>query len=248
MVSEFLREGERLDDLMRGGLHIIQRPDCFRFGTDAVLLAHFAHITGQERVCDLGTGCGILPLLMCARASRATVDAVEIQSMLSDMACRSVALNGLEGRITVHQADLCHLQGVLPSGKYDAVVCNPPYGKNGQGLPSMTEAVRIARHETLCTLADIFAASARLLKNGGRLCMIHQSGRAADVLEGMRACGIEPKIVRAVHYQADQPAKLVLFEGRKQAGSGLSWLPPLILRDAQGEETQELRKIYGMDE
>lgn len=244
MNSQWLKEGERLDDLMRCGMQIIQHPKLFRFGTDAVLLSDFAAVH-KESICDLGTGCGILPLLLCARSEQVQIDAIEIQPALCDMASRSVQLNCLQERIRIHQADICHLEDVFPAATFDCIVCNPPYGKKGQGQPNMAEEVRIARHETLCTLPDICKSAARLLKNSGRLCMIHQSGRIADVLSAMRENGLEPKRLRSIHYQADQPAKLFLIEARRLGGIGLIWMPPLILRDAQGNETEELRKIYG---
>ncbi len=244
-MNEWLRPGERIDDLMRGRMRIIQNPAMFRFGTDAVLLADFAKAQNGERICDLGAGVGILPLLIAARAPGAAIDAVEIQAALCDIARRNVAMNGLGETVAVYQQDIKTAAGTLGEKKYDCVVCNPPYFKGDAGILSLRDEVRIARHEVLCTLEDIFAAAARLLRHGGRLCMIHLAARAFEVADGLRAHGMEPKTVRAVHYQADRPAKLVLWEARRGGSGGLVWMPPLIMCNGDGRETDELREIYG---
>ncbi len=244
-MSGLLKPGERLDDLMRGQMRIIQNPDMFCFGTDAVLLADFAGVQGAETVCDLGSGSGILPLLIAARARPRRIDAVEIQAQLCEMMRRSVALNSLEDLITVHETDMRDAPRILGAGRYDCVVCNPPYYKAGANIPGPNESVRIARHETTLALYDILQIAAKLLRHGGRLCMIHQALRALDVADGMRAQRLAPKAVRAVHFTAKADAKLLLWEARKGGKEGLTWQKPLILKDEHGNETDEYREIYG---
>jgi tRNA1Val (adenine37-N6)-methyltransferase len=240
----WLKPGERLDDLMRGKMHIIQDPGLFCFGTDAVLLAHFAAVKPGERVCDLGSGTGILPLLIAAREPDARIDAVELQPPLCDILRRNIRMNGLDKRILPHEMDLRDAPARLGTQKYDCVVCNPPYFKPNANLGSAREEVRIARQEIACTLDDIFRAASLLLVHGGRLCIVHQTARSADVITGMRAHALEPKTVRAVHYDARQSAKLALWEARKGGGESLAWLKPLLLRGSDGKETLEMMNIY----
>ena len=158
-MSIILKEKERIDDLQRGGLRVIQRADAFRFGTDAVLLADFASPRPRERVCDLGTGTGIIPLLLYARRSDITADAVEIQPDMAEMARRSMCLNALEDRIRVHEGDMRQIRSLLPHAGYDLVTCNPPYGKAGGTLLNPDESKRLARHEDTCRIEDVARAA-----------------------------------------------------------------------------------------
>lgn len=238
-------EDERIDDLQRVGLRILQKTKGFRFGTDAVLLADFAGVRPRDRVVDLGTGTGILPLLMAARAPSALFDAIELQAEMAAMATRSVRLNGLEEHIAVHCADLRGAAKWLGYGRADLVVCNPPYGREGATLLNPDQAHATARHEGGCTLADVVLSAAQLLRNGGRLAMVFPSARQLELMDALRAVGIEPKRVRTVHDRVTLPPKLMLVESVKQAGPSLHWLPPLVLRDAQGQYTEEARRIYG---
>lgn len=248
MSHPLLRRGERLDDLMRGRMRIIQDPSLFRFGTDAVLLADFAAPREREAICDLGTGAGILPLLLLAREPSLRVDAVEIQPPLCDLARRNARLNGVEDAMRVHEIDLRDAAKTLGENRYDCVVCNPPYFKPGDGVESGREALRIARHEVLCTLDDVLAAACRLLRHNGRLCVVHPAARALEMADGMRARSLTPKAVRPVHAAPGREAKLLLWEARKGGGAGLSFLPPLLLRGGDGKETAELLAIYGQGE
>ncbi len=239
------RDDERLDDLQRGGLRILQKKSGFRFGTDAVLLADFAGVRAHDRVVDLGTGTGILPLLMAAREPRAAFAAVEIQPEMADMAARSVALNGLSERIAVHAMDLRDAPGRLGHARADLVVCNPPYGRQGATLRNPDASRAVSRHEIDCTLADILTCAARLLRNGGRLAMVFPAPRLLELLDAQRAVRIEPKRVRLVHQRADSAPKLALVEGMLLARPALHWLPPLILCGEDGAYTEEARRIYG---
>lgn len=214
------------------------------FGTDAVLLADFAGSKRAKRACDLGTGCGIIPLLLIKNESAVAVDGVEIQTLGADIAKENVKLNSLEGVFTVHNRDLNDLRGYLPSGAFDLVTCNPPYKAKDTGNPNLSEAERIARHETLCVFKDVVKVAAYLLKFGGRLCICHRPERMADVICDMRECGIEPKIYREVIQREGEEPWLILVEGRLGGKMGMTVLPPLYV-EKNGELSDEMMKIYG---
>ncbi len=242
-----LKGEERVDDLQNSGLRIIQNPAEFCFGMDAVLLASFVQIRAGGQAVDLCTGSGIIPLLLSARTEARRIEGVEIQPQVADMARRSVALNGLEGLISIHTLDLKEAPARLGRDFADSVTCNPPYGRAGASLHSLSEAKRIARHEVRCTLEDCIAAAAALLKHGGRAAFIHQSTRAVDLIALLRQYKLEPKRIRAVQPDRDRPPNLVLVEGVKGGGPGCTWLPSLIVRGEDGEYTSEMRRIYHMD-
>ena len=240
-----VKPGERIDDLQRGGLRIIQRESGFRFGTDAVLLADFAAVKRGERVCDMGTGTGVLPLLLSARAEETTFDAFEVQPDVADMARRSVALNELEGRIRVHCADCRKASAVIGHETVQLVVTNPPYAALGAGLvsPEMTRA--ISRSDLNCGLTDWMAACARVLQNGGRLCAVFPAPRLLELCDAMRGAKVEPKRVRFIVSRPESAPKLVLVEGKKRGRPGLHLLPMLVTHTADGGFTDEMRRIYG---
>ena len=240
-----LREGERIDDLQRNGLRIIQRADGFRFGTDAVLLADFAGVKKGEHVADVGTGTGVLPLLLSARAQDTTFDAFEIQPDVADMASRSVQLNGLDARIRIHHADCRDAAGIIGHERCHLVVTNPPYTRGGAGLVSPEQTRAISRSDSDCPLDEWIAACGRLLKNGGRLCCVFPAPRFLELCDAMRAARIEPKRVRFVVARESSSPKLVLTEGLKGGKPSLHLMPMLITHDAQGNFTQEMRRIYG---
>ena len=242
-----LKEKERIDDLQRGGLRVIQRADAFRFGTDAVLLADFAAVRPRERVCDLGTGTGIIPLLLYGRRNDITVDAVEIQPDMAQMAARSIQLNDLEEQICVHEGDLRCIRTLLPHAKYDLVTCNPPYGKAGGTLLNPDESKRLARHEDTCMIADVAQAAQWLLRNGGRLCCVFPAHRLLELCDAMRVKKIEPKRIRLVCSRADKAPNLCLVEGKLDARPGLHMESTLVIYDDNGQYTPELRRIYGLD-
>ena len=240
-----LKPGERIDDLQRGGLRIIQRENGFRFGTDAVLLADFAAVKRGERICDMGTGTGVLPLLLSARAEETTFDAFEVQPDVADMAKRSVALNGLEKRICVHLADCREASAVIGHETVQLVVTNPPYTALGAGLVSPETTRAISRSDSDCPLADWMTACARVLQNGGRLCAIFPAPRLLELCDAMRGAKVEPKRVRFIVSKPESAPKLVLIEGKKRGRPGLHLLPMLITHTADGGFTDEMRRIYG---
>ena len=210
-VETALKAGERIDDLQRDGLRIIQREDGFRFGTDAVLLADFAAVRRGERVCDMGTGTGVLPLLLSARAEGTTFDAFEVQRDVADMAKRSVALNGLQARIRVHHADCREAGRIIGCETVQLVVTNPPYTALGAGLVSPEETRALSRSDSDCPLADWMAACARVLQNGGRLCAVFPAPRFLALCDAMRGAKVEPKRVRFIVSRPENAPKLVLI-------------------------------------
>ena len=237
---------ERIDDLQRGGLRVIQRADAIRFGTDAVLLADIAAPRRHDRVCDLGTGTGIIPLLLYARENTISADAVEIQPDMADMAARSMAMNGLNEKIRVLPGDLRSIRTLLPHARYDLVTCNPPYGKAGGTLLNPDASKRLARHEESCAIEDVACAAAWLLQNGGRLCCVFPAARMIELSDAMRKYRMAPKRIRMVHSRVEKAAHLCLMEGMLDARPGLIIEPPLVIYDENNAYTPELRRIYGL--
>lgn len=214
------------------------------FGTDAVLLADFAGKKKSNNACDLGTGCGIIPLLLLKNGVAERVSGVEIQTAAAEIAAKNIKLNGLEGVFNVYNADLKEIKSVLPNGEFDLVTCNPPYKAPGAGSQNLSEAERIARHEVKCVFADIVKAAKHLLKFGGRLCVCHRPERLTDIFSEMRANGIEPKVLREVIQREGKEAWLVLVEGKVGGKNGLTIMPPLHV-EKDGQLTDEMMEIYG---
>lgn len=240
-----LNKGEEIHDLPAPGYRLIQDRAHFRYGTDAVLLADFCRRDKSAPAADLGAGTGALSILLLAGAKAARVDAVELQPRLCDMARRSAQLNGLSARMAVYEADLRRLDGVLEAGTYGSVVCNPPYRTEGAGRISPDPARRAALFETECTLADALAAGLRLLRSRGRMYLCHRPARLCDLASCAREYGGELKRIRFVHPYADKPASLLLSEICKDGKPGLLCEPPLVLYAEKGEQTAQLRRIYG---
>lgn len=235
---------ERWDDLQNNGLKILQKKNGFRFGMDSVLLAHFARIKPGETVADLGTGSGVLPLLLSQAQKTAVFHAFEWQKDIAEMAARSVLANRLEHRIIVHSEDLRNASLIIGKASVSAAVCNPPYGKMDTVIPSRSENKRLSRHETACGIGEILASAASILKNQGRLYMVFPSQRILELFDRMREYRLEPKRVRMVCGKASKAPYLFLIEGIKNAKPMVHWLPPLIVYHEEGTETEELQKIY----
>lgn len=240
-----IRPGERLDDLQRAGLRILQRQDGFRFGTDAVLLADFATPKKGERICDMGTGTGVLPLLMAARSEETMFDAFELQPEVADMASRSVRINGLGDRIRVYNADCREAAAIIGHEVCHLVVTNPPYTARGAGLVSPAQTRALSRSGEDCSLEEWMAACGRVLRNGGRLCCVFPAARLLQLCDAMRGARLEPKRLRLVAAHADSAPKLVLLEALKGGRPGLHILPMLLTHTSDGGFTQEMRRIYG---
>lgn len=243
-----LLPGERLDDLQQGKYRLIQKQGTFCFGTDSVLLADFAAPRKRERVADLGCGNGAIALLMAAHRENITVEAVEIQPEMADMARRSVILNGVEDRVHVHNCDMRTAWELLGRERCALAVCNPPYSAEGAALLSENEAKRIARHEGTLTPDDVAASAAAILKFGGRFSVVFPAPRAYEMMAAMDRHRLAPKRIRTVHATAVRAPKLVLIEAVKGGGSGLHWLEPLVLSEDDGTPTAEWKRIYGVED
>ena len=239
---------ERIDELQRGGFRLIQDPDKFCFGTDAVLLADFAKARKGEKICDLCSGTGVVPLLMLARYPETFYTAVEIQQDMAEMAFRSMELNQVDDVIRVIPGDLRRIKELLPVNSFDVVTVNPPYMKvEDQSLKNDSKAVTLARHEVACTLKDVMAAARHLLKYHGRFYMVHRPARLAEIFEEMLSTGIEPKRLQMVHPFIDREATQVLIEGTLGGGRQMNVLPPLITYEAPGIYTKSMLEVYGID-
>ncbi len=244
--QRWLQAGETLDDLRLGGLKIIQRKDGYRFSLDPVLLCAFSRVARQETVVDLGTGSGIIPLLLARQTDAARIIGVERQPALADRARRSVQLNGLEGRIRIIEADLRQVRDLLAAESAQVVVANPPFRKADSGRLSPRSERAQARHEVAGGLADFIAAAAFLLGTGGRCYLVYLAERLAELLEGLRRAGLEPKRLRCIHSRVGETARLVLVESRRGGGVGLTVDPPLYVYDGEGYSAEVLR-CYGED-
>ncbi len=241
-----LNPGEKIEDLGHGYC-IIQDPKYFAFGTDAVLLADFAKMKEGERAVDLGTGCGIIPILMCARTKGIRVTGLEIQRPLAEMARRSVAANGLGENIEIVEADLKEASRHIKPG-VDAVVTNPPYEKANTGMESPNGYLNIAKREVYCALSDVICAAAKLLRTGGRFYIIYRTERFAELMDKMREYKLEPKRVTLVSQRRGEAPNFALVEGRKGAGEGMKFEPILAVYEAGGSYTKEAKKIYRIGE
>lgn len=233
-------------DILKNGYKIIQDTDRFQFGIDAVLLADFAEKTVKagERIIDLGTGTGIIPLLMAGKNKDISLTGLEVQEASAEMAGRSVALNGLEDRVRIVQGDLRFVDGLFDKHSFNVVTCNPPYMIDSHGRGNELDAKTIARHEVLCTLEDVVAAADYLLATHGRFFMIHRPFRLPEIFEALAAHKLEPKRMRLIHPFADKEPNMVMIEARKNAKRRLTIEPPLVVRYDNGEYTAEITRIY----
>lgn len=245
---DYIKSDETLDDIQINNMHIIQKKNAFRFGVDAVLLANFANIKNGMNVVDLCTGTGIVPFIIAGKRNPEKITGIEIQSEMIDMARRSVAYNKLEGRIEFISGDLKDEKVLNDLRGVDVVTVNPPYKLRNSGLISADDKNAIARHEICCTLEDVIKASKLMLKDGGKLYMVHRPERLADILCTMRKYKIEPKRIRMVHPSPNKSPNIVLLEGQKYGGEFLSWEPPLYIHDDKGKYTEEIDRIYGRQE
>lgn len=244
--NSLLHENERLDDLQINGLEIIQHPGKFCFGIDAVLLSAFAEVRKNESVIDLCTGTGILPLLLSAKTPAKHIDALELQPESANMAARSVQWNQLDEQINIYEGDVCSASSQLGRGKYHVVTVNPPYMNDKHGLTNPNIPLAIARHEIRCNLEDVIRESSLLLRPKGRFYMVHRPFRLADIIVLMRQYHLEPKKLRLVHPFADREPNMVLIEGVRDGKPMIKVQPPLIVYDAPGRYTDEVKSMYGL--
>ena len=244
MNREYIREGERLDDLQIKGYKIIQNPESFCFGMDAVLLSSFAKVKPCEKALDLGTGTGILPILLCAKNEGSHYTGLEIQKESVSLARRSVKYNGLEDKIDIVEGDIKEASKIFGAASFQAITVNPPYMIGEHGLKNENEALYIARHEVLCTLEDILRESARLLTPKGRFYMVHRPFRLPEILAKMSAYRIEPKRMRLVHPFVDKEPNMVLIEGLRGGNPRMKVEPPLLVYQKGGSYTEDVLRIY----
>lgn len=239
-----LKPGERLDDLQIKGYEIIQSPGRFCFGMDAVLLSSFAKVKKNEKALDLGTGTGILPILLEAKNQGESYAGLEIQEESADMARRSVIHNKLEEKIEIITGDIKEASAIFGVASFHVITTNPPYMIGEHGLKNENEALYIARHEALCSLDDILRESSRMLKAKGRFYMVHRPFRLPEILAKMSQYGIEPKRMRLVYPYVDKEPNMVLVEGMKGAKPRMTVEPPLIVYEKNGNYTKELLEMY----
>lgn len=238
-----LLEHERLDYLMKEHLRIIQNDEVFSFSTDALLLGHFTEVRKNDSIMDLCSGNGVVPLLLSYKTKR-QIDGIEIQHQLIDMANRSIAFNQLTAQIQMYEMDLKAVRTQFKPSQYSLVTCNPPYFKSNQLHQHQKNAHKIARHEIMCSLEDCCIAARHLLKQGGRLVMVHRAERLMDVLSNMRDSGIEPKKLYFVYSKKEKDAQTIIVEGRKGGNQGLAIQPPFYIYNEDGTYTSEMREVY----
>ncbi len=240
-----LKEKERLDDLQLSGLQIIQDHDKFCFGMDAVLLSGFVKARRGDELLDLGTGTGILPLLLSAKTQCGHLTGLEIQEESADMARRSVALNHLEEKISIVTGDLKEAGTIFAPASFDCITCNPPYMIGNHGIQNPEAPKAIARHEILCTFEDVAAAAEKLLKSGGKFFLVHRPFRLAEIIVTLTRHKLEPKRMRLVYPFADKEPNMVLIEAVRGGNSRMTVEAPLILFEAPGIYSQEIQRDFG---
>lgn len=240
-----LKENERLDELQRNGYKIIQNPEKFCFGMDAVLLSGFARAKEGAKVLDMGTGTGIIPILMEAKTKAAHLTGLEIQEESADMARRSVALNGLEHKISIVQGDIKEAGTLFDAASFDVVTCNPPYMIGQHGLQNPEAPKAIARHEILCTLEDVISQAAKVLKPGGNFFMVHRPFRLAEIMVLLHAYKLEPKRMQLVYPYVDKEPNMVLIEANRGGKPRMTVEKPLIVYKEPGVYMPEIYEIYG---
>lgn len=244
MIIIRIHEDERLDDLNLNGLKIIQKKSGFKFGTDAVLLTDFVDVSKGAKVLDLGTGTGIIPILLAAKTKASNIIGIEIQDEMANMAKRSVSLNSLEDSVEIKHGDIKNALHEFSLSSFDVIVSNPPYSKKNAGITNLDDSKSISRHEILITLEELVAVSARLLKPGGQLAMVHKPERLVDIVWEMRKNKVEPKYIRFVHPTPNKKANILLIKGTRDGGADLKMMPPLYIYDQNGNYSDEINQIY----
>ncbi len=217
-MDRIIKEDETLDDLQLKGIHVIQKKQAFRFGIDAVLLANFPTIKNGAKVVDLCSGTGIISFILAGKTNASNIIGIEIQKEITDMAKRSIKYNNLQEKVRFIEGDLKNLKLLKDIEKVDVVTVNPPYKTQGTGIININDKNAISRHEICCTLDDVVKAAKVLLKDKGKLYMIHRPDRIVDIMNVMRKYYIEPKLIRTIHPAVDKPPSMILIEGQKNGG------------------------------
>lgn len=240
-----LKENEVIDDLEFKGLKIIQNNNGFKFGMDSVILSDFAkNIKNNSKVLDMGTGTGIISILLSGKTKSSKIIGIEVQQEVAEMAKRSVILNNLENKIEIINDNIKNIENYFENNYFDSIVTNPPYQKNNTGLKSEDYKNLISRHEIECSLEDIIKKSFKMLKDKGEFYMVHRPERLVDILSLMRTNKIEPKELKFVYPKISEKPNLVLIKGIKSAKEFLRVEKPLIIYNEDGKYTKELLKIY----
>ena len=250
-MKENLKENERIDDLQYKGLKIIQNTKGFCFGIDSVILSDFAkNIKKGSKVVDLGTGTGIIGLLLCKKTELKEIVGVEIQKEVAEMANRSIKLNKLEDKFKILNTDINKIfeDKLLEKNKFDVVVMNPPYKEKGTGKINEVDSKIISRHEVKATLSDFIKMASNLLKDKGEIYIVHKPERMPDIIQKMRENKIEPKEIKTVYSNKKTEASLILIKGIKGANKFFKILEPLYIYEENGEYTKEIKEIYNIGE
>lgn len=241
-MNATLNEKEHIEYLDKNVGVIVS--DEHTFGTDAILLASFSMAKKNDKICDLGTGCGIIPFLFYRDGNR-DLTAVEIQENACDQVKRSIEMNGAGESFTLINSDLRELDFKMLNSRFSLVTMNPPYTKANGGIESEKDNEKIARHETMCSISDVANCASRLLKFGGRLCICGRPERLFETMKALSEKNIEPKRLRLVQKNTKTVPWLFLLEGRLGGKSGMTVLPPLYIEDENGNESEELLSILG---
>ena len=244
-MRETLKENEKIEDLQCKGLKIIQNKKWFCFGMDAVLLTNYCDIKNNSKVVDLGTGTGIIPILLSGKRNYTKAYGIEIQPEVAEMAKRSVELNNLQDKIEILNIDLKNTLEYLDTNSFDAVISNPPYKLNNSGIINPEDKKAISRHEIRCTLEDVISTASQLLKQYGRFYMVHRPDRLADIICLLRKYRLEPKQMRFVHPRAAEKPNMILIRASKNGNPELKFDPPLYIYNEEGNYTEDVYNIYG---
>ena len=245
-MSKELKENEKIEDLQCKGLKIIQNKKWFCFGMDAVLLTNYCDIKNNSTIVDLGTGTGIIPILLSGKRDYAKAYAIEIQEEVAEMARRSVELNNLQDKIEILNIDLKDVLNYIQPNSIDAVISNPPYKLNSSGIVNPSDKKAISRHEIMCTLEDVISKAATLLKQYGRFYMVHRPDRLADIMCLLRKYKLEPKQIRFIHPRINEKPNMILIRASKNGNPELKFDPPLYIYGEDGEYTKSVYDIYGI--
>jgi tRNA1Val (adenine37-N6)-methyltransferase len=243
-VSNLMREGETADELLGRRVKIFQKEKGYRFSVDALLLSHFVHLKKGDLIVDLGTGSGVIAIIMAQRGGCGKVVGVDIQEELVDMARRSVMLNGLQEKVNICHGDIRKIETLFKPKYFDISIFNPPYRKLKSGRINPNDQKSIARHEIRGTLHDFLKASIYLLKKSGRAYIIYPATRMVELLSSMRTAGVEPKRMRIVHSHNSSRGEFVLVEGVKNGREELEVLPPLTVYSEDGQYTEAMNSVF----
>lgn len=246
-MNKYLKENERIDDLQLNGLKLIQNPDYFCFGVDAVLLSDFAAkaIKKGSRVMDFCCGSGIIPVLLSAKCDAKNLFGLELFECMADIAKRNVKLNGLDEKVEIICGDVKKEPFLFKKCSFDYITCNPPYKEAGTGIKNSDSVITAARHEIFLSLEEVLCSAAALLVPGGKIALVHRPERLADIIRLMYQNKIEPKRLRFVHPYPQKTATMILIEGTKHGGRKLFLEPPLYIYDENRNYTDEINRIYG---